>query len=150
LSWGTLWHLQKFLQYIIAEFIPSVFSLKTPPHSWDSFSRSHISIFIHEYIKLPPYSPPTPFPYSLTPPTGANPPTGPIYLPVLHFWKKNQFCLFKIAIQGVSLWHLFLDSQSSSSPVLSWHFSLAESHIGFFYSTTLSWKPQIQLLFEPF
>jgi hypothetical protein len=48
----------------------SSFSFSLP--SWNSFNRSHFSIFIHEYIIFPPYSPPAPFPYILPPHTGVN------------------------------------------------------------------------------
>jgi hypothetical protein len=49
---GTMWHLQKFLQY--SWIHPSIILLYPPsPHSWNSFNRSHFSIFIHEYITFP-------------------------------------------------------------------------------------------------
>jgi hypothetical protein len=53
--------------------------------------------------------PSTPFPHFLPPPTSTNPPRGSDP-PSSHIckWKKKEnwhFCLFKIATQGVSLWH---------------------------------------------
>jgi hypothetical protein len=47
---GTLWHSPKFLQYVIVEFTPPSFSFIPYPHSWNYFNKSHLSIFIHEYI----------------------------------------------------------------------------------------------------
>jgi hypothetical protein len=44
---------------------------------------------------------PTPFPHTLSPPTGTNPPDRTCSL--ILFFKKSQFCLFKITTQGVSL-----------------------------------------------
>jgi hypothetical protein len=44
----TMWHLQKFLQHIIVEFIPAIIVL----HFW-----THISIHIHVYLVFPSYSP---------------------------------------------------------------------------------------------
>jgi hypothetical protein len=79
-----------------------------PPHpySWNSFNRSHVSIFIYEYIVFPPHS----LSFTLS-----------LYLPHPHWYqsqdrtcftllffvfeKQCHFCLFKIALQGVSLWH---------------------------------------------
>jgi hypothetical protein len=55
---------------------------------------------------LPPYSPPTPFPYTLPPCTGANPQTiRTCFTFLFSVFEKRHFCLFKIAIQRVSLWH---------------------------------------------
>jgi hypothetical protein len=44
------------------------------PLFWNSFNRSHFSIFTHEYRIFPQHSPTTPFPYILPPSTVANPP----------------------------------------------------------------------------
>jgi hypothetical protein len=49
--------------------------------------------------------PPTPFPYILSHPTSATPQTGPLVTSYSPFFDKRHFCLFKIAIQGVSFWY---------------------------------------------
>jgi hypothetical protein len=67
------------VQYTRVEFTPSSSSFKPPsPHSWNSFSMSHFSFFMHEYIIFHHIHPPTPFPYILLPPTGPTPQTGPV------------------------------------------------------------------------
>jgi hypothetical protein len=83
-------------------------SLSSPlPHSWNSFKRSQFSIFIDEYIIFLPYSPSYTLPLYPPPPTCTKPPGKDLfYLSVLHFF--SHFCLFEIAIQGVSLWHFHI------------------------------------------
>jgi hypothetical protein len=63
------------------------------PHSWNSFDRSHFSIFIHEHIIFPLYSPSYTFCLQ-PPPTPALVPTPRqelFYIPILCFWKKDIF-----------------------------------------------------------
>jgi hypothetical protein len=119
---GTLWHLQKFLQCIMVEFPLHHSPLSPLPHSWNSFNRSHFSIFIHGCIifhhiyplLLPLPLLPTPIPRQEL-----------FYLPLLHFWKKD--ILFKIAMQGISLWHfhvcMYYNPIGSSPPFFSFYLS---------------------------
>jgi hypothetical protein len=87
------------------------FPLFPSPHSWNSFNRSHFSIYIHVYSVFALYSHPH-LPMALSPPP-PHLPMGPTSLlsrkvlfctPVLWFYKRKKwhFCLFKIAIHGVS------------------------------------------------
>jgi hypothetical protein len=38
---------------------PSFFIIPSSPHSWNSFNRSHFSIYIRGYTAFAPYPPPT-------------------------------------------------------------------------------------------
>jgi hypothetical protein len=74
------------------------------PHSWNSFNRSHFSIYIYVYPVFVPYSPS--YTHFLHPPhNGTNPPDRTCSFLQFCKRKKWHFCLFKIPIQGVSLWH---------------------------------------------
>jgi hypothetical protein len=54
-------------------------------HSWDSLNRTHCSIFIHEYIRFPPYN--LLHPFLVSPPyTGANLQKGPVWSSCSPFW----------------------------------------------------------------
>jgi hypothetical protein len=90
---GRMWYLQKFLQYIIVEFSPTLFSFISPnPHP----RIVYFSIYVHVYI-FPPYSPPyilslylpssLPYWYQL--------PNQDLFcLPVLLFCKKKKNNIF--------------------------------------------------------
>jgi hypothetical protein len=54
---GTMWHLQKWLQYTLLNLSLLSFSFTHSPHYWNSFNRSHFSIFIYENIVFLPYPP---------------------------------------------------------------------------------------------
>jgi hypothetical protein len=71
------------------------------------------SIFIHDYIIFPLYS--SSYTPSLYPPHSHwyQPPDRTILPSCSSFFKKRHFCFYKIAIQGVSLWHWKRD--------LKWH-----------------------------
>jgi hypothetical protein len=55
------------------------------PPSWNSFNRSHFSIFIHEYILFPSCSPSYTLSLHPPPPTDANPGQNPACPLVLRF-----------------------------------------------------------------
>jgi hypothetical protein len=86
------------------EFNPSIILLYLSfPYSWNSFNRSHfpfsyMSTEYFHHIHLP-YPVLIAYPLSLVP----NPRQDLFYFLILHFWKKT--CLYKIAMQGVLLWH---------------------------------------------
>jgi hypothetical protein len=109
---GTLWHLQKSLQYIKYNhtWIHPLHHSSLPPHSWNSFNRYHFSIYIHMFTVFSLYSHSfVIFPHH----THQYQPlqTGPVLpscSPILYKEKRRRkwhFCLFKRATQGVSLWH---------------------------------------------
>jgi hypothetical protein len=72
------------------------------PHSWNSFNLSHFSIFIHEYIIFPLYSPSYTLFLYLPSPIVTIPRQDLFHLPFSIF-EKSHFCLFKIATQEVSV-----------------------------------------------
>jgi hypothetical protein len=84
---GTLWLSQKCLQYILVKFTPSIILLYLP-------SPILSSIFIHEYIIFPPYSPS----YTLSlypPPSHYYQPSGRGCFTFLSsVFEKRHFCLF--------------------------------------------------------
>jgi hypothetical protein len=82
--------------------------LYPPPPFLEYFQQSHFSIFICEYIVFLPHSPS--YTLSLYPPPShcTNPQTGPALPSCSLFLKKDIVCLFKIAIQGVSLCYFYV------------------------------------------
>jgi hypothetical protein len=79
---------------------PPSFSFISPlPPSWNSFSRSHFSIYIYVYIVFSQYSP---FPHIL-PSHWYQPSIQDLFSVQFCKRKRMTFCSFKIAIQEVSL-----------------------------------------------
>jgi hypothetical protein len=88
---STLWHLQKVLQCILVVHPLHHSPLSSLSHSWNSFNRSHCSIYIHEYIILLPYSPFYTLSLYLPPSHWYEPPDRNCFKPpVLHFCKKKK------------------------------------------------------------
>jgi hypothetical protein len=95
----TLWYPQKFLQYIIARFNPSVILLYPPfPHSCLIFLFSHINTHFH-YVW-----PPSHFHCIFPLPLVHTPTHGLFFCTVLHMLGKKAFCLFNIAWHRISLY----------------------------------------------
>jgi hypothetical protein len=81
-----------------------------PPHSWNNYNNYHFSIYTHVYTVFAPYSPfymlsPLPPPLLPVVPIPQIRPVLPSYSLIFEKEKKWHFCLFKVATQGVSLWH---------------------------------------------
>jgi hypothetical protein len=98
---GTLCHLQKFLQYTLNSPLSPL-----PPflEQFQQVSFFHLHTCVHNisiiftllYLFL--------ISYPLQ--TGTNPPDRTYFAFLFCFWKKKkQTFLFKICVQGVSLWH---------------------------------------------
>jgi hypothetical protein len=109
---GTLWHLQTCFQYIILEFTPSSILFHSPSPIPGIISTGVLFYFhtcAHSICTI--FTLPYPFPTS-SPSHGATPRQDLFHPPVLWFCKRkkkeSQFCLFKITLQGVSLWHFHL------------------------------------------
>jgi hypothetical protein len=104
---------------------PSLSFIPPYPHSWNSFKRSHFSIYIHVHSICILFTLLHPFPTSSPLPLLSIPP--PILdlfcPPALWFSKRKKwhFCLFKIAIQGIPLWH-FIIAWIGSSPLNYFYF----------------------------
>jgi hypothetical protein len=120
LGGGTLWDLWKLLQYIniiILEFIPFtvlLYPLFPPFLEWfQRVSFFHLHICIHSICTI--FTLLHPFPTTSSPPLVAPSPLGagpvlPSCSSILYKKKEEKchFSLFKIATQGVSLWHFYV------------------------------------------
>jgi hypothetical protein len=72
---------------------------------------------------------PTHFPYILSPPTGNNHPNRTYFASLFSVFVKNTwyFCLFKMAVQGISLWpfHVYMYHNLTDSSPISFAFYLS-------------------------
>jgi hypothetical protein len=100
---------------MIVEFTSSTILLHpSSPHSWNSFNRSHFSIYVYKYIIFPLYHPPIPFPYIPSTQTGTNPKTG-LVLPscypkkpfLISYW-NTTYILRSEQIECLWLEHTFI------------------------------------------
>jgi hypothetical protein len=123
---GTLWHLQNSYNISNISFLnslPPPFSFILPfRHSWSSLNRYHFSIYIHMCAVFGQCTLPHPF-LNYSPTSHSyHPLIQDIFCPLFSDFlkeKKWHFCLFKIAEQGVSLWHsmyICIITQIGSSP----------------------------------
>jgi hypothetical protein len=113
---GTSLHLQEILQNINTSYLnlpPLSFSFITlSPYYWNRLNKYHFSTYIHVYTVFVPYS----SSHTFSPPSASfqwyQPPQQDLLCPlVLQFCKRKEkwnFCLFKIATLGVSLWHFHI------------------------------------------
>jgi hypothetical protein len=101
----TLWHLQKFLQYIIVEFTapPFSFILLSPfLEEFQQVSFFHFHTCVHNFSTIF-----TSYTLSLYPTlsSGYQPADRTCFTFLSSIFERRHFCLYKIATQGVSLWH---------------------------------------------
>jgi hypothetical protein len=124
-GWDTLWHLQEFLQcikYIMLKF--TILLYLPSPHSLNSFNRYHFSTYIYVDTVFAPYLPS---------PWYHFPKQDLFQVNIIWLCKKKQkmtVCLFKIATEGVSLWHFHIYVQYSLLSSIS--FSMKSSLFLFF------------------
>jgi hypothetical protein len=91
LLWGYTVTFIKMIVIYHTWIHPLSFSFILLPCSWNSFNRSHFSIFRHDYKISPPYSPSHTLSLYLPPPTGANPQTGPVLPSCSTFLRRDVF-----------------------------------------------------------
>jgi hypothetical protein len=141
-GWGTVWHLQRFLQCKTVSYMnspPLLFSFISPLLQFlESFQQVSFCIYIHVYTFFVPYSLSYPLSLPPAPPTGANSPLPRQNLfcpPVLWFCRKKekrtkekkwQFCLFEIKIAMIHRWHAGIFTCSGFlGPLWDWNFSFS-------------------------
>jgi hypothetical protein len=97
------------LKYIILEFTPYIVLPSPILEQFQQVSFFHLYTCVHSICTV--FTPPWPFPTSF--PVHSHQQLSPrrdlFYPPVVWFCKRRKkwyFCFFKIATQGVSLWHI--------------------------------------------
>jgi hypothetical protein len=132
---GTLWHLQKCLQYILnsphLSFIPPTLRIVS--------TCLIFSIFIHVYMIFSPYSPSYTLSLYPLPSHWYQPLERTCFTFMFSILEKSHFCLFLITLQGVSLWYFYVYVQyvppsiwGSFLPSFLPSFLLPSFYIGFY------------------
>jgi hypothetical protein len=107
---NTLWHFQKFLQYIILQLTPSTILLRLPPSPpfleyFQQVSFFHLHTCVHSICTIFTFL--YPFPTSSPLPMGTDPTSAPdrtcstlLFSNFVKKKKKWHFCFFKTALQS--------------------------------------------------
>jgi hypothetical protein len=146
------------ISYLIS---PSPWFFIPLPYSWNSFNRSHFSIFIHDQILFPPYSPPSTIslypPYTHTHTHCYQSQTGSDLCSCPPFLRKKKVSIWHIPKQFIPSIFLFYLSPlllvSSTGLKILYSFSIESTSPIFTFFTSFFYLPppvSVFLLFTLF